>query len=72
MGAWAWASPGETQPGLGDDGQWWPEGEQRKREKSLRESNGRGRNLRERDVGDRHEREKKNWFYNSAIVWFYL
>jgi len=56
---------------LGDGGQWWPEGEQREMEKSLRESKGRGRNLRERerDVGDKPEsgrvretewREKKN------------
>ena len=71
---------------LGDGGQWWTEGEQREREKSLRESKGRGRNLRERDVGDRLERvgeigrqsgERKRikqyfWFYNSATVRFYL
>ena len=43
---------------LGNGGQRWPEGEQREREKSLRESKGIGRNLRERekDVGDNVER----------------
>ena len=38
---------------LGDGGQWWLDGEQMEREKSLRESKGKGRNLKERDVGDR-------------------
>ena len=38
---------------LGNGGQRWPEGEQREREKSLRESKGIGRNLR--------ERERKTW-----------
>ena len=38
---------------LDNGGQRWPKGEQREREKSLRESKGRGRNLRERNVGDR-------------------
>ena len=43
---------------LGNGGQRWPKGEQREREKSLRESKGIGRNLRERekDVGDNVER----------------
>ena len=45
---------------LGNGGQRWPEGEQREREKSLRDSKGIGRNLRERerekDVGDSVER----------------
>ena len=35
---------------LGDGGQWWPNGEQREREKSLRESKGKGRNMIERDT----------------------
>ena len=39
---------------LGDGGQWWPDGEQREREKSLRESKGKGRNLKERE---RHGRQ---------------
>ena len=52
-----------------DSGQRWPEGEQREREKSLRESKGRGRNLRERRgrqtwesgrVRETEWREKKN------------
>ena len=45
---------------LGNGGQRWPDGEQRKREKSLKESKGRGRNLRERNVGDRPEKMEES------------
>ena len=42
---------------LDDGGQWWPEGEQRESEKSLRESKGRGRNLKERETWETELRE---------------
>ena len=47
----AWARRGLGLALLGNGGQQWPKGEQREREKSLRESKGRGRgrNLRERE-----------------------
>ena len=47
---------------LVDGGQRWPEGEQREREKSLRERKGRGRNLKERETWESQEqvREKRN------------
>ena len=53
----AWARRGLGLALLGNGGQQWPKGEQREREKSLRESKGRGRgrNLRERE----RERERE-------------
>ena len=56
--------------GLGDGGQRWPDGEQREREKSLRESKGRERNLKERERRGRQSVESES--QRNKIIFFLI
>ena len=57
---------------LGDGGQWWLDGEQREREKSLRESKGKERNLKERERHGRQSVESGRVRRNKKKIYIYI
>ena len=62
----------EMRLGLGITGWWWPDGEQREREKSLRESKGKGRNLKKRERHGRQSVESGRVRRNKIYIYIYV